>query len=210
MKKLAIIGYSAMTREILPRLEIEIEYDIFVNDEYAPILEKQPSRPNSFYLLSQFNPTTHMALVTVGDPITRRKIVSMMPPETEYYTFIDKDVKIFDSNIKIGCGSIICANTILTTNIIIGSHSHINLNNTICHDVIIGDFFTTAPGVNISGTCTIGNNVYIGTNSAVKQKISICDNVVVGMCSGVNKHITKSGTYVGTPIRFLNDNMKCF
>lgn len=209
MKKLAIIGFSAQTREILPRLNEE--YDIFINDNYALILEKQNIKPNNFMLLSTFDSKLYKALVTIGDPIARKNIVSMLPNDTEYYTYIDKTVTIIDpSSVIIEEGCCICANTILTTNIKIGKHSHINLNNTICHDTIICDFFTSAPSVNISGNVTIGTNVYIGTNSSIKQKISICDNVVIGMNSGVNKNITKSGTYVGTPIRFLNESIKPF
>jgi sugar O-acyltransferase (sialic acid O-acetyltransferase NeuD family) len=206
--KLAIIGYSAMTREIIPRLDEE--YDIFVNDNYLPIVKEQ--YPDIvFYQLSTFNPQQYKALVTIGCPIKRKEIVESLPPNTVYHTFIDKTVQIFDpTTVVIGCGSIICANTILTTNIRIGMHSHINLANTICHDNTMGDYFTTAPGVNLSGTCIIGNNVYIGTNSSVKQKITICNNVVIGMNSGVNKNIIKSGTYVGSPIRFLNENTKVF
>jgi sugar O-acyltransferase (sialic acid O-acetyltransferase NeuD family) len=202
-KKLAIIGFSAQTREIIPRLKEE--YDIFLNTEELKI------KPSKYLLLNNFDPAKYKALVTIGDPICRFNIVNALPKETEYYTFIDESVKILDPlTVHIGNGSIICAGTILTTNITIGMHSHINLNNTICHDCNIGDFFTTAPGVNISGTTNIGSNVYIGTNSSIKQKISICDNVTIGMNSGVNKNITISGTYVNTPIKFLKEGNKVF
>ena len=208
MKKLGIIGYSAMTREILPRLQEE--YDIFINDSYENKLLESHIKPSNYSLLSQFDPDKYKALVTIGDPITRMKVVHSMPLNTEYYTFIDTSAKIFDNNNMIGEGSIICANVIITTNVSIGCHSHINLNTSICHDSIIGDFHTTAPGVRISGCCNIGSNVYIGTNSSVKQKINICDNVVIGMNSGVIKNIDISGTYIGTPARYLNSNMKIF
>jgi UDP-3-O-[3-hydroxymyristoyl] glucosamine N-acyltransferase len=85
--------------------------------------------------------------------------------------------------------------------VIIGKHSQINLMTTIGHDCIIGDYFTTAPSVQISGNINIGNNVYFGTKSSAKQKISICDNVIIGMNSGVVKDINESGTYIGTPCK---------
>ena len=205
MKKLALIGYSAQTREIIPRLKEP--YDIFINDDYASVLNPT----FDYMLLSTFDPTKYMALITIGNPESRIKLFNILPPETEYYTFIDETVKILDpTTVTIESGCIICAGVVLTTNIKIGTNSHININSTICHDNTIGMFFTTAPGVNISGNCNIGNNVYIGTNSSVKQKTTICDNVVIGMNSGVNKDIVKSGTYVGTPIRFLKDGYKAF
>jgi sugar O-acyltransferase (sialic acid O-acetyltransferase NeuD family) len=204
-KKLALIGFSSQTREIIPRLEIEFE--VFINDEY---FDKISAKPMNSKKLSEFDPQLYLALVTIGNPVDRKKIVERLPSNTEFYTFIDKDASIFSGDVRIGSGSIICAGSKLTTNVIVGMHSHINLNCTICHDVVTGDFFTTAPGVNVSGNCTIGSNVYIGTNSSVKQRVSICDNVVIGMQSGVNKSITEPGKYVGSPIRFLKDGVNPF
>lgn len=74
---------------------------------------------------------------------------------------------------------------------------------TIGHDCIIGDYFTTAPNVSISGTCRIGDYVYFGTTSCVKEKITICSDVTIGMMAAVVKDISVSGTYVGTPAKLI-------
>ena len=92
-----------------------------------------------------------------------------------------------------------CAGSILSSNIKIGSHSHLNLQTTSGHDTIIGNFFTSAPGVKISGNCEIGDRVYFGTNSCVKEKIKITNDVTIGLNSGVVKNINENGVYVGTP-----------
>jgi UDP-3-O-[3-hydroxymyristoyl] glucosamine N-acyltransferase len=78
---------------------------------------------------------------------------------------------------------------------------HLNLQTTIGHDCKIGDYFTTAPGVKISGNCTIYDCVYIGTNSCVKQNINIHSLSTIGLNTGVVKNINESGTYVGTPAK---------
>ena len=74
-------------------------------------------------------------------------------------------------NIKIGEGSIICAGTILTTNLVFGKFTQLNLLTTIGHDTILGDFCTTGPGVNISGNCNIGNNVILKRYIQVRDRI---------------------------------------
>ena len=122
-----------------------------------------------------------------------------MPKDTKYFTYIHPSAQIHGENVEIGEGSIICAGSIITTNIKIGKHAHINLITTIGHDCIIGDYFTSAPGVQISGNEKIGDRVYFGTRSCMKEKLIICDDVIIGMNSGVIKNITESGTYVGTP-----------
>jgi UDP-3-O-[3-hydroxymyristoyl] glucosamine N-acyltransferase len=104
-------------------------------------------------------------------------------------------------DIVIGQGSIICANCIITCNVYLGYHTHLNLSTTIGHDTVTGDFFTTAPGVHISGKVNAGACVYLGTNASTVEDISICDNVTIGAAACVSKDIIESGIYVGVPAK---------
>jgi len=194
MKK-AIIGSGGFGREVKQLLldnNQNEEIVFFVDDNYIDEI----SIP-----LSRFDVNEFEVVIAIGDPVKRKNIVDRLPINTKFFTAVHKSVQLLDSNIQIGEGSILCAGTILTTNITIGKHCHLNLLSTIGHDTIIGDYFTTAPGTKISGNCKIGNNVYFGTNSSVREKISICDNVVVGLNAGVVKNITESGIYVGVPAK---------
>ncbi|MBK7666509.1 MAG: NeuD/PglB/VioB family sugar acetyltransferase [Sphingobacteriaceae bacterium] len=151
---------------------------------------------------SEFDVSMYNVVVAVGDPVARKKIVESLPAETTYATIIHPTV-IKSEWVTIGEGSIVTAGVILTCNINVGKHAHLNLNSTIGHDCQVGDYFTTAPAVNISGNCVIGNCVYIGTNASVREKISICDNVIIGMGSVVLKSIDEVGVFVGSPLRKL-------
>jgi sugar O-acyltransferase (sialic acid O-acetyltransferase NeuD family) len=151
---------------------------------------------------SEFDPKIYDAIVGVGDPLIRKKIVESLPDETSYATIIHPSVTM-SKWVEIGEGSIITAGTILTCNIKIGKHAHLNLHTTIGHDCIIGDYFTSTPGVNVSGNCTFGDCVYLGTNTSVREKISICNNVTIGMGGVVLKSINDEGIYVGSPLRKL-------
>ncbi len=104
----------------------------------------------------------------------------------------------------IGEGSIICPGCILTTNINLGKHAQLNLQTTIGHDSVVGEYFTTAPGAKISGGCRVGDRVYVGTNASLKEKVSICSDVVIGLNAGVVKNIDVSGIYVGTPAKKIS------
>lgn len=196
MKK-AIIGSGGFGREVkrllLDNNPSEI-IDFFVDDNYVD---------SNSIALSKLDISEYEVIIAIGDPVLRSQIVERLPKETIFFTAIHKSVQILDNNIEIGEGSIICSNCILTTNIKIGKHSHLNLSSTIGHDTVIGDFFTTAPGAKISGNCNIGNRVYFGTNSSVREKISICDDVTIGLNAGVVKNITSSGIYIGVPAKIL-------
>lgn len=195
--KIAIIGAGGFGREVYWSLTEEDRKRsfFFVDDKYCNFSDTLP--------LSKFNPAEYQVIVAIGNPKDRKKIIERLPEETRFFTHIHKSVVIMDKNVVIGEGSIICAGTVITTNVKIGKHAHLNLHSTIGHDTVIGNFFTTAPGAKISGNCNIGDCVYFGTNASVKEKINICDNVTVGLNAGVTKSIEMSGTYVGTPAKLM-------
>jgi sugar O-acyltransferase (sialic acid O-acetyltransferase NeuD family) len=104
--------------------------------------------------------------------------------------------------IEMGEGAVICAGNILTTNITLGRHVQINLDCTIGHDVIIGDYATLAPGVHVSGCVHIGKRAYIGTGAVIingtqDHPIVIGDDVVVGAGACVTKSIPHGQTWGG-------------
>lgn len=149
-----------------------------------------------------FDSDIHSICVAVGDPVTRKAIVNSLPKETTFFSIIHHSVYI-SPWVNIGEGAIITAGTILTCNISIGDHCHLNLNTTIGHDCVIGDYFTTAPGVNISGSCEIADKVYFGTSSSIRQGIKVCKNSTIGMGAIVVKDINEAGVYVGSPAKLL-------
>jgi sugar O-acyltransferase (sialic acid O-acetyltransferase NeuD family) len=136
-------------------------------------------------------------IIAIGDGTVRKKVVEQFP-ELKFATFITGSTSRSNT---IGDGTIICPGTILTIDISIGRHVIINLNCTIGHDCVIGNFVTISPGANISGNVTIGDLCYIGSNAVIREKISICDNVVIGAGGVVVKDITWPGVYVGNPVK---------
>lgn len=190
-----IVGAGGFGREVywsLPPEERE-KAIFFVDDNYYDGIDENV-KP-----LSSFNPNEFEMIVAVGDPKDRERIAKSLPKDTKFFTHVHPSVSILGSDVFIGEGSIVCAGSVLTTNIVIGKHAHLNLMTTIGHDSVIGDYFTTAPGAKISGNVKIGNRTYFGTNSCVKQKIKIGDDIIVGLNCGVTKDLVDPGVYIGTP-----------
>jgi sugar O-acyltransferase (sialic acid O-acetyltransferase NeuD family) len=149
---------------------------------------------------SAFDPHRHRASVAIGSPEIREKVVGELPRDTVFETLIHPSV-VMSQWVEVGAGSILCAGSVLTCQITLGRHCHLNLNTTVGHDCTFGDFCTVAPGVNISGNCTIGSRVDLGTQSALKQQVRIADDVVVGMGAVVVRDLVEPGTYVGVPAK---------
>jgi len=203
MKTISIFGAGGFAREVLCLLidagkEARVACFVEPDEVWKPReINGLPVKPQS-----SFDPALSEAVIGIGDPRIRRKIVSELPQETSYATAIHPNV-VRSRWMEIGEGSILCAGTILTCNIRLGKHTHLNLVTTIGHGCTMGDFFTTAPAVNISGNCHFGNNVYCGANASIREKITICDDVTIGMGAVVVKDITEPGIYVGNPLRKL-------
>lgn len=195
MIKKALIGNGGFATDVMSLLG---DFNImrFVDDVYYNPEEKNTAP------LSKFDPSEYAVLVAVADPAARESIVARMPKETRYMTVIDPSTRIMvNGPLKIGSGSIICANCIIIDGTEIGAHCHLNLATILGHDVKIGNFFTSAPGVKIMGNNTIGDRVHFGANSVTRQKINICDDVIIGLNAGVIKDIVFPGVYVGTPAK---------
>ena len=73
------------------------------------------------------------------------------------------------------------------------------------HDDEIGDYNTLYPGVLLSGDVHLKTETEIGTGSQIIQGLHITDEVIMGAGSTVIEDINEAGTYVGVPVRRVND-----
>ena len=142
--------------------------------------------------------------VAVGDPGLREKLAKQAGEEGfRFPTLCHRTVELSES-VSLGEGTIICAGSILTVDIQVGRHVHVNLDCTIGHDVRIGDFTTLSPGVHVSGNVHIGRGVYIGTgaviiNGTIKEPLVIQDRCVIAAGACITKSTVGPGLYAGVP-----------
>lgn len=158
------------------------EVNFYVSDEY---------RTNELPLSEL--PKEH-AVIAIGSPQIRKKINEQINTNgiVKHITAISD---VYND------GMILCPYSVITTNVKIGKHLHMNLHSDIGHDCIIGDYVTLSPGARISGNCVIGNCVYIGTNAMIREGVKIADNCIIGAGAVVLKDITESGVYGGIPAK---------
>lgn len=209
MKKIVILGAGGFAREVAWLIE-EInnknpEWDLlgFIEEGNKHV----GSVLNNYKILGDFKWIINSRLdnlfyiCAVGDPKLKLKFseaaenLNLKPA-----TLIHPDVKMSNYNM-IGKGTIICAGCIITVNTQIGKHVIINIDSTIGHDSIIGDYSTILPSVNISGNVKIGIGCNIGTSVAIINKISIGSNTIIGAGATVTKDLPGNCTALGTPAK---------
>jgi sugar O-acyltransferase (sialic acid O-acetyltransferase NeuD family) len=202
MKDLVIVGTGGFSKEIIclakdcGRNVIGLLGDVNECGEKIlniPVLGK----------LSEYSiPNNCEIIVAVGSSEIRRKIVSEIKCIGEYYfaTLIHPSAKMSEF-VGVGEGSIVCAGCVLTADIKIGSHSILNLNTTIGHDVEIGDYVTIAPQVAVSGCVHIAAGVEVGTGSSIRQGLKLGARAILGMGSVLTKDIPEDTVFVGNPAK---------
>ncbi len=135
----------------------------------------------------------------VGNSKVRKKLVEKLG-KVRFATLIDPSV-MMSERVTIGEGSIICAGNIITVDVAIGKHTIVNLDCTIGHDVVIEDYVTLYPSVNVSGNSHVGMCCELGTGMQIIQGKTIGECSIIGAGAVVVKDIPANCTAVGSPAK---------
>lgn len=143
-------------------------------------------------------------VIAIGTSATRRKLVmhDLEPLNLRYATLVHPSVRMPTSGpmaARIGTGSIVCANSILTVNVCVGDHVIISIACNVSHDAVVEDFATLLPCVTVSGFSTVDNCAIIGTGSQVLECRTVGAWTIVGAGSVVVKDLPPNCTAVGAP-----------
>ncbi len=210
MKDILIVGAGGFGREVAWLIE-EINEEIsewnilgFIDENEAMYGEEL----NGYKVLGGFDKIGEFknvyVAIAIGNSKVRKDVVRKISTfDCKQATLIHPNVIMDKKSNSIGKGCIICASNIITVNVNIGNYVIINLDSTVGHDVVLKDFVTIYPSVNVSGCCTIGQCVELGTGSQIIQGKTIGDYSIIGAGSVVVKDIEEKRTAVGVPAKII-------
>lgn len=101
-------------------------------------------------------------------------------------------------------GNVIAAGVRFTNNIEVSDFGVYNLNSTIGHDCIIGEYVNLSPNASISGNVCLGSRVFVGTNASIIQGKKIGECSVIGAGAVVLDNVPDNCTAVGVPAKIIN------
>lgn len=206
MRDIVIIGIGGFGREVAWLIEdinkVNKEWNIvgFVDDNE----DFQGKDVNGYPILGNVDWLKEQELNVVsaiGNPIAKKNIIKRIENSNNIYPVLIHPSVIYSDKVSFGEGSIVCAGNIITVNINIGKHVIINLDCTIGHDAILGDYTSILPSVNVSGNVTIKECVNVGTGSTIIQGVTIGKNTVIGAGAVVVKDLPANCTAVGAPAK---------
>ncbi|WP_367849438.1 acetyltransferase [Rhodoferax sp. WC2427] len=211
-----LIGAGGFGREVMPYSKESISKSLNIPAEdinlyFVETEDPIENRRNGYSVISlrDFQSLTGTLLynVAIGSGVARADISKRVGNSAKVLSIQGPQVIILENNV-IGEGAIFCPNTMITSNVKIGSFFHANIYSYVAHDCVIGDFVTFAPGVCCNGNVHIDDFAYIGTKAVIKQgsadkPLRIGKGAVVGMGAVVTKDVPPGVTVIGNPARII-------
>ena len=139
--------------------------------------------------------------ISIGSNKSRRDIAAKIYSRHCKLVNLIHPSAIISDSAQLSEGIAIMPNTVINSKSKIGLGAIINTSTSIDHENIIGDFVHVSPGCHLGGQVSIDNMCWLGIGCNVINNIKICEECIIGAGSTIIKDIKKSGTYVGTPIR---------
>ncbi|WP_412070419.1 acetyltransferase [Rubrivirga sp. IMCC43871] len=212
MRDLVIVGTGGFAREVL-QVALDLN-DVDPQWRIAGFLDDRPElRGAMVHDLPVLGGVDWLAgrdsvsaVVAIGATAVRRAVVHRIRDVSDapFATLVHPRAWV-GRNVSIGEGSVLCAGTMVTTDIEIGRHVILNLGCTVGHDAVLHDFVTGAPSVNVSGNVDVGEGCDLGTGGVVIQGKRIGEWTVVGAGAVVVKDLPANVTAVGAPARPIKE-----
>lgn len=209
MKKLVIYGAGGLGLEVKSMLAgLTESYKLigFLDDAVGAGQEIEGAPVLGGVEWLKANALLAEVVVAIGNPAIKQKVVQQINgfKNIRYATLIHARAVVQNlATVKIGIGSILGAGSVLTTAIELGNHVLINLNATVGHGTIIGDFSSIMPGVNLAGNVSIGAGVLVGSGANILNGKQVGVNAIIGAGSVVNHDVAANATAVGVPARVI-------
>lgn len=121
-------------------------------------------------------------------------------------TLVHPDATI-GPDVRLGAGTIICAGARLTDNIETGRHVHVNMNCTIGHDAVLGEYSSVWPQAAISGNVLLGPGVTVGASSCVNQELRVGAGAFVASGASVIRDVSAYTLVAGVPAVVKKTNL---
>ena len=203
-----IVGAGGHTREIamvLRRADPPVDVRGVIADDVPDMVALQRVGLRFLGAVEDFDMGSSPVVIAIGSGAARQRIVddlSKRPNPPSFLIGIDADAVVAD-DAEVSEGVVIFPRAVVSTNVVIGRHSHINTGCILSHDVRLGDFVTLSPAVVLNGAVTVGDGAFFGTGVSVAPGVRIGAEAVIGAGSVVLQDVDAGAFVAGAPARAM-------
>lgn len=212
-KKIVLVGGGDFAKKVIRLIQHNTDYEII---GYTDLSDAGPlfdvpyigSDKDIVNIKKQYQ--VDLAVLCIAGNIKIRNkrnqlIQSYLAIGFTFPTIVSRNAKI-DETVIFESGVLVFDDVFIDFETVVGAYSVINLKVLLGHHTHIGQNCVISPMTIIGGRTKIGNNCFVGINATVNPLITITNDVVVGSGSVVTKNIETKGTYVGNPIKKVNQS----
>lgn len=208
IKRIGIFGTSGMAREARDIAEAVALSVVFVASDSSEL--EAFGEQGDAILESDVERFQDMPFVIgIGAGGIRRKIAARFRGKIKFENLIHPTAtfgRAQRAQVESREGVIVCAGVRFTSNIVVGDHSIFNLNATVSHDCVLGDFVTISPHACILGNVEIQSGAWVGASATINQgthvsKRIIGPNTIIGSGAVVLHDCEADSVYAGVPAR---------
>ena len=136
-----------------------------------------------------------------GDPLRRLNLVARLglPPE-RYATLVHPSATV-PGSARIGVGSVLHANAVLTAEVELGRHVAAMPSVVLTHDDVVEDGVTFGAGAVVAGWVRVEAGAYVGAGALLRERLTVGAGAVVGMGAVVTKPVPPGEVWYGSPAR---------
>lgn len=136
-------------------------------------------------------------------PDARREVVSRLALPPERYATIVHPSALISRHAKIGMGTAILQNVVITPGTIVGEHTLILQNVTMAHDQVVEDYVTIASGATVAGAVRLRSGSYLGAGCTIMNGVTVDCGSLVAVGAVVMNDVPAGRTVAGNPARPL-------
>lgn len=218
-RQLVVIGASGFGRETLDVLDAVNAAGLEPAFELVGVVDDGPSAENlsrlgrrSVQYLGVLErwlagavgdyETTPEYIVGIGAPSVRAGIAERFDAGgMRAATLIHPSARL-GSGVSVAEGAVICAGALISTEVVLGRHCHINPGAVIGHDTRLGDFVSVNPNATVSGACCVKDRTLVGAGSVVLEELTVGCDAIIGAAACVTRDVPDRSLVKGVPGRW--------
>ena len=209
-----VIGSSGHAKVVIDSIEKENKYEIIgLLDRFKEV----GSSSFGYKILGKEEDLKNLikvhkiegGFIAIGDNFVRSIVhdrISNDIPQFNFIKTIHPSAQIA-RNVLIGKGTVILANTTISSDALVGDFCIINNNSSLDHDSRILDYSSLAPGSSIGGNVKIGLFTAVSLGSKVIHGITIGEHTIIGAGATVIKDIPKYVVAYGNPAKVIRSRL---